>query len=56
MKRTISILLFIFTVVFYQSAISHDHGKLKGKVVDYTVDGEQYEGYFISPKRTLHLF
>ena len=51
MKRTISILLFIFTVVFYQSAISHDHGKLKGKVVDYTVDGEQYEGYFISPKK-----
>ena len=51
MKKIIPILLFIFTAAFAQSALAHEHGQLKGKVVEYTVGGEEYEGYFISPSK-----
>ena len=36
---------------FAQPVFPHEHAQLKGKVIDYTVDGKTYEGYFISPTK-----
>jgi len=50
-NRTITILFLVTTVVLSQFAIAHEHGAKKGKVIDYIVNDEHYEGYYISPKK-----
>lgn len=50
-NRTITALFLVATVLFSQHAMAHEHGAKKGKVIDYTVNGEKYEGYYISPKK-----
>jgi len=43
----ISFLFFIFTA---HATYAHEHGNKKGKTINYTINGEAYEGYYVSPK------
>jgi len=50
-NQTITTLLLVISVTLSQSAFSDQYSAAKGKVIDYTVNGEAYEGYYVSPKK-----
>lgn len=51
--KNITKALFFFTLcsILATPVLAHQYGAKKGKVIDYTINGQTYEGYYISPKK-----
>ncbi len=54
-NKIITVLLLSFSMTFSNTVIAHKHASEKGKSIDYTINGETYEGYYISPKKNAPL-
>ena len=51
MKKLFTILAYTFATLALSPYLhAHEHGNTTGKTIDYSINGEAYEGYFISPK------
>ncbi len=50
MKTLINSVLSIFILLMFSHSVYSYAPNLKGKVVDYDINGQSYEGYYISPK------
>lgn len=53
-NKTINTLFLIIAAVFSHAALSHQN-VTKGKIINYSVNGEHYEGYYISPQKNAPL-